>query len=336
MRVSEKIIIDARSASSSRTTGWERVARSVVTNLKAIESQLDLDIYYFQSGSSVALRLRDDIFTLPMRARDYQIYHALTYPPPPAVQASRAFIVYTVYDASWWTDPQRASVLGRHYYRRVGWRALSRANMIVTISATVRTALIGLDVPESKISVIHPGATVLPSRTSPLPAFAHRPYVLFVGTREPRKNLDLLLRAFQEPSLRGYDLVLAGRSGWGGVTTGRVRVVDRPSDETLGTLIRFARLVVLPSLDEGFGLPVVESLLLQTPVLCSDISAHREVGASFVSFFDPHSLQSLVEGLEACLATEVVVPAAVAEEYQSRFSWATAAEKYAKLYTAKA
>ena len=107
------------------------------------------------------------------------------------------------------------------------------------------------------------------------------PYVLFVGTLEPRKGLDLVLGALGHAAAAGVRLVIAGAAGWGGVSIAegirargldpaRVTVRGRVDDATLAQLMQNARALVLPSRAEGFGLPLVEAMALGTPVILSD------------------------------------------------------------------
>jgi glycosyltransferase involved in cell wall biosynthesis len=134
------------------------------------------------------------------------------------------------------------------------------------------------------------------------PPSANGPYFLCIGTIEPRKNLNFLLavwrRLVERLGARAPRLVLAGRRGWENENV--IDILDRSrtlgpylaevsglTDAGLASLIAGATAVVAPSLVEGFDLPLVESLAAGTPVLASDIGAHREVGGAFVDYLDP-------------------------------------------------
>ncbi len=134
-----------------------------------------------------------------------------------------------------------------------------------------------------------------------------RPFVLFVGRREEKKNVDRLVRAFCAVAGRLPDqaeLVLAGPEGRGWSRTvrwlrrhpfgARVRVVGYVPEAEKPALLSAAAAYVQPSLYEGFGIPVLEAMGCATPVICSDIPALREtVGAATARFFDPLSTDAL-------------------------------------------
>lgn len=124
-------------------------------------------------------------------------------------------------------------------------------------------------------------------------------YLLCVGTLEPRKNLDLVLRAYERlpDALRArFPLLIVGLAGWHqdrfadglarGVRSGRVRVLGYQPDETLAQLLAGARLLVFPSLYEGFGLPVLEAMASGTPVVLGNCVALREVAGEAGVYVD--------------------------------------------------
>ena len=141
------------------------------------------------------------------------------------------------------------------------------------------------------------------------------PFVLAVGTLEPRKNLARLVEAFVSlpGSVRnGLKLVLAGGRGWSGaeldeLTRGHadvVRVVGFVPDSDLPSLYAEAVAFAYPSLEEGFGLPVVEAMAAGTPVLTSDRSALREVGEGAALLVDPTDTEAIADGLCRLLADD--------------------------------
>ncbi len=140
-------------------------------------------------------------------------------------------------------------------------------------------------------------------------------YLLYYGTFEPRKNLNNLVESFVElqkekkiPS--DFKLILMGGDGWGKVKKGVINYVkenfpnkeknniivfDFLNDDYLITLIKNAYAFVYPSFYEGFGLPVLESMSLGTPVICSRSSSLPEVGGSSVLYIDPHNFYDIKE-----------------------------------------
>ena len=148
-------------------------------------------------------------------------------------------------------------------------------------------------------------------------------YVLCVGTIEVRKNLLKLLECWQE--LRNTyksnlpKLVLAGGKGWGvddvyqflkatSDVEGTVKIVDGPNDAELELLYKNCRFTVFPSLFEGWGLPIGESLWFGKPVICANNSAMPEVGGSFATYFDHSQPNSLIEALRKMIDHPVELP----------------------------
>jgi alpha-1,3-rhamnosyl/mannosyltransferase len=161
-----------------------------------------------------------------------------------------------------------------------------------------------------------------------------RPYVLAVGTLEPRKNLPRLIEAFAAlpPDVRDrHELVLVGALGWEtdetlaaiGRHRDRVRALGHVPDEELPALYRGAALFAYPSLYEGFGLPVLEAMAAGTPVLTSNVSSMPEVGGDAAVYCDPRDTASIREGLLSVLSDEHA-GGALAEAGRRRaqeFSW---------------
>ena len=133
------------------------------------------------------------------------------------------------------------------------------------------------------------------------------PYILMVGTIEPRKNHSLLLRAYEEGLKEaGYHLIFAGYMGWNMEEFER-RLHNHPDfgkrifhfqgldDMGIGYLYQNARYLAFCSYQEGFGLPIVESIIRGTPVLCPDQPVYREVGEDYPIWFKQENPESLCE-----------------------------------------
>jgi len=115
---------------------------------------------------------------------------------------------------------------------------------------------------------------------------------------EPRKNLHRLIEAFRFASIsRECELVVVGRTGWGSQPTG-VRLLSHLSDQQLADCYAAARGVIIPSIYEGFGLPLIEALRMGTPVACSDLPVFHEVTGGDAIFFDPLDIGSIADALQ--------------------------------------
>lgn len=181
-------------------------------------------------------------------------------------------------------------------------RGIAKARQLITVSAAVRDEVVEYGyAPDERITVVHHGpgqlASVEPTR---LPADIPDAYALHVGTLEPRKNIAGLLEAWslvRQRLARPPALVLCGRFGW---KTDEIRAAVEKGEEDgwlvhpgyvsegeLAALYRSARVVVFPSLYEGFGLPTLEAMLAGAPLVCSDIPVLREVAGDAALFAPP-------------------------------------------------
>jgi glycosyltransferase involved in cell wall biosynthesis len=162
------------------------------------------------------------------------------------------------------------------------------------------------------------------------------PYILFVGSLEPRKNLKLLLEAWQLGDFDGATLAVVGASGhlfqklqFDSIPDG-VRLLGRVDDEVLPVLYSGAAGFVYPSVYEGFGLPPLEAMACGCPVAVSDIPAHREVCGSQAIYFDPFNPEDLSNRLDLLLRLDKPSRVSYAAEglrHASGYSWERAASE---------
>ncbi|SDK91993.1 glycosyltransferase family 4 protein [Pseudomonas indica] len=166
-------------------------------------------------------------------------------------------------------------------------------------------------------------------------------YLLCVGTLEPRKNLSLVLRAHRRlpVSIRAhYPLLIAGMAGWKsegfaeelakGMADGGVRLLGYQSDESLAELVAGARMLLFPSLYEGFGLPVLEAMASGTPVILTDRSALPEVAGSAGTYIDADDENVCAEAIRCLIEDEAVWQGkrAAGLRRAGEFSWRRCAE----------
>jgi glycosyltransferase involved in cell wall biosynthesis len=204
--------------------------------------------------------------------------------------------VVTVHDVCFRSHPERFADGGRSGDAVIG-KAACAASVVLTPSAASKAGLVAayaLD--ERRVQVVPHGIapifSALPSETDACVLARlgiESPYVLCVSTHEPRKNLDVLLRAFVQYAERDGDLrlVLVGRRTWHTPSiveplatsrvAERVHLVDGLSDAELASLYRLALAAMLPSVCEGFGFPLLEALACGTPVVASDLAVFREL-----------------------------------------------------------
>jgi glycosyltransferase involved in cell wall biosynthesis len=234
----------------------------------------------------------------------------------------RTAFTATLYDVTCWLMPEAHTAANVAAARRFAQRVLRRAARLIAISENTRADAVRLlGLPAEKIEVIYPGVAeaffqVRPEAVELLKARyrLERPYVLFVGAIEPRKNLARLLEAWQSlpASLREeFELVLAGPPGWGDPSLlHRLRTAGSGAhylgyvpEKDLPALTAGAALFVYPSLYEGFGFPVAQAMAAGTPVLTSAISSLPEVVGEAGELTDPYSVREIGAAIERLLAS---------------------------------
>lgn len=249
-------------------------------------------------------------------------------------------ITATLYDMTCWLMPQMHSAANVRANERFARRVLARAAGHIAISGHTRDDAVRiLRLDPAKIRVIYPG--VAPAFFDAAPRPAPKPYVLFVGTVEPRKNIAALLDAWAllAPSLREeFDLVLAGSFGWGDTTVAErlraappgIRYLGYVSEGELPALNAGATAFVYPSLYEGFGLPLAQAMAAGVPAVTSAISSLPEVAASAALLVDPRSPAEIRAALERLLlspALRAELGARGRDRARAEYRWEVCARK---------
>jgi glycosyltransferase involved in cell wall biosynthesis len=226
---------------------------------------------------------------------------------------------------------------------------LRQADQIITISEASKRDIVRLyRVPEQKVTVTLLAADRRFGQiTSAAPEEKkERPYILNVGTLEPRKNLPRLLKAFAYARCKGlpHRLVIAGAGGWG--QSPLARLVDELDlhadvtftgfigDDELPGLYAGAEFFVYPSLYEGFGLPVLEAMASGTPVITSNVSSLPEVAGDAALLVDPYSVDEISAAMLR-LGSDGELRSAMRDrgrDQAGRFSWERTAQETWDLY----
>lgn len=246
-------------------------------------------------------------------------------------------VVATVHDLFPLTRPEDSSARGaRLMAGGLEWiRDTARAVMVP--SATVAQTCVEHGFREDRLAVVPWGATPdEPSSARVAEVLARHglehPFVLFVGTMEPRKNLSGLIEAMRQLDRPDVTLALVGPDGWGeapdlaGLATPVARLGTVPSDD-LAALYAGADVVALASLEEGFGLPVLEAMASGAAVVTSAGTATEEVAADAALLVDPRSPEDLRDAI-ATVLDEPDVGARLRRagvERAAQFDWGRAA-----------
>jgi glycosyltransferase involved in cell wall biosynthesis len=283
---------------------------------------------------------------------DAQVVHATNYLVPP----SRLPTIVTIHDCAFVRFPETVSPEVRRFLPILR-RAVARG---VVVHATTHTVAAEIDehfgpgLSEQGRIVVVPWAIPEIGDTSEMPndldaRIAGAPFVLAVGTLEPRKNLPRLVQSFGAlaSTMPDVRLVIAGQDGPDRVaidaaisalaTSARERVVmaGRVSDAARRALLERAAVLAYPSIYEGFGFPMLEAMTLGTPVVAADAGAISEVAAGAALLVDPFDVDSVAEGLRTVLTDESVRADLVARGTRraGELSWRATAEGLSTAYS---
>jgi glycosyltransferase involved in cell wall biosynthesis len=217
------------------------------------------------------------------------------------------------------------------YYRWLIPKVLNRSRHIITVSEFSKREISSYyHIDPAHISVVPNASTFSAYSTHPLPRVQERPYFLFVGSLDPRKNLITLLKAFRQAKREDADLIVvgAGHASFASNpaidayrTDSNIIFTGYISDEQLRAYYGGALALINPSFYEGFGLPVVEALSMNCPVLASSIDAFKEVGGTDIEYFnaaDVSELSDLIKNFSGKALSETT-------SHVQRLTWKTSA-----------
>jgi glycosyltransferase involved in cell wall biosynthesis len=274
---------------------------------------------------------------------DFDLVHATSAAVPPTQGRP---LVATVHDLAFRHYPDTFPAAGRRYHDRSARIVADEAARVIADSRATAADLTELyGVEPGRITVVPlgvepPGAADRPAAARLLADLGVRgPFLLAVGTLEPRKNLPRLLAAFGEVTdeLPDHYLVVVGPVGWGPALrptwdSVRVKLAGPVDDAVLQALYRAADGLAYPSLYEGFGLPVLEAMANGVPVLTSDRSSLPEVAGDAAVLVDPLDRGAIAKGLVR-LVTDSALRRRLADagpRRAARYTWqATAAATWA-------
>jgi len=331
--------VDASRAALARRTGTEHYSLQLIRHLVAMDQRNRYRLYFNRPPAPIdltgLLTAHVELRVIPLARLWTHVrlsIEMLRQPPDllfvpahvlPLIRPRRT--VVTVHDLGYRYHPEAHRPLDRWYLELTTRWHVRVATHILADSGVTRHDLIQLyGADPARVTVVYPGCdpAFRPAPESEVAAVRQRygiagDYVLHVGTLQPRKNLERLLDAFvalQSQLTCGLRLVLVGRKGW--LFEGlfhKVRELGLKDqvifpgfvpDEDLPALMTGARVLAMPSLYEGFGLPVVEAMACGTPVVCSNRSSLPEVAGEAALLVDPLDVGAWTEALEKVLWDE--------------------------------
>lgn len=341
-------------ACSEDTPGTEPIEYLVFQHRRHVTPVIDRP--HFRRASLYSpIHTRLEQLTLPVELRfhDIDLLHSTDFIPP---LRSPVPTVITVHDLAFLHWPHFLTKDSAAYYGQID-RAVNATGHIIVPSESTRQDLIGqFGVPDSRVSVIYEAAN---PQFQPLPVEEARRevvakykiperYILYVGTIEPRKNVDGLLRAYKhlrnKYAVDDVGLVIRGSFGWLYEETlnaldeldlrSSVYILGRVPDEQLWKLYVGARCHVHAAHYEGFGLPPLEAMACGTPTIVSNVSSLPEVVGDAALLVDPNNWEEIAVAINRLLSDDDL-HAELREKGLQRancFSWTNAAKSTLNIY----
>lgn len=282
--------------------GIGRFAREVIARLE----KMDTDIRPIQIDCKLAAPLSPLYLSLALRKVQADVFWSPGFMPPLWFNIPS---IVTVHDL---IHRRHGGVLRRFYYDHCARPLIRSLNGVMTVSEHARLDIESWLGKEAPVRVVGNGVSrgfVAEGAALSL----GKPYVLYCGNHRPHKNLPRMFEAFAKSAL-AKDMLLAvtGESSPALVelaarfnVTERMYCLGQMNEEQLACAYRGASLLLMVSLEEGFGLPVVEAMASGTPVVCSENTALEEVAAGAACCVDPLTVDSIATGIDRILSASM-------------------------------
>lgn len=281
---------------------------------------------------------------------DVEVFHSWDWLQPPDKDLP---LVSTIHDLAILRYPETAlpKVVKLHQH---SWKVLrqQRAQVITVSQATRRDVIELLHFPPQDVHVVYESLPLESLQVSQRlteerqeqikqQLQLNQPFMLCVGTREPRKNLRRAIEAWW-PLRQDVQLIVAGAAGWDQteelqekLQSTQLRFLGKVTDEELAVLYGEAELLLYPSLYEGFGLPILEAFHFGTPVVTSNTSAMPEIAGNAAELVEPTSVESIRKGIVKVLTENNEAGRRRLQQMIIRlqlFNWQRVAEETCKVY----
>lgn len=244
---------------------------------------------------------------LPLKTRRLQLDFIFNLSGCPHFLKFKQKEIFFVYDLSWLVAPETHPQSRVLIYKLLFAKTIKNCHKIVVISKSTKNDLIRYyKIPSNKIVVVYPSLPKISVIQKKPKIVIKKPYILYLGTLEPRKNITLIIEALYQlksPSLFPYQLIISGKKGWG--YSGIFRLVKKlhlekdviftgyVSEAEKKYLYKNAKLFIYPSFYEGFGIPPLEAMAYGCPVITSDTSSLPEVVSNAGIMVNPYNIDEL-------------------------------------------
>jgi len=282
------------------------------------------------------------------------LYHATDFVLPPVSRGIKTIL--TVHDLSFVRVPETAAPNLRAYLNVVVPRSVLKADHIIADSQATKDDLCALyGTSPDKVTVLLSGVdprfapvtndTLLKSVRDRY-SIGEQPYIFCIGTVQPRKNYSRVIQALAQLRAEGLDLqlVIAGGKGWledemyrtlkDAQMQNYVHLIGFARDADLPALYSGAALTAFPSLYEGFGLPILESMACGTPVVTANVSSLPEVAGEAALLIDPYDVPGLTDAIRRLVTDDILRSTLIQRGYQQmkHSTWSKAARQLRAVY----
>lgn len=356
---------------TGQTKKYDGIGSYTFNLIEAIRDQIEVHPVYFKTINEsfkrpLPLTKPNDIFTIAMNPfinqylpfdcyakyeESIDVFHSTDYKVP---KLKNTPVVATLHDAIPFKEAEHSNSKLRHLKNYLLKKVAANADHVITISHAMRGEIHQyFNIPHEKISVVHHGinAAWLKPVTEPASVLKkyqlEKPFLLVVGTISPKKNCLRIMQAFSklpQNLQKDVQLLFVGRRGWDCEkeiqsllkmqADGQAKWLEYVTFEDLRAIYQASIAVIFPSLNEGFGFPIIEAFASNTPVLTSNIGATAEIAADAGLLVDPLNIDEIMQGMQNLILDKALRQTLIfkGKERTKHFTVAEFAEKTMAVY----
>lgn len=350
--------LDASRAGKKVKTGTEWYSYQLILNLAKIDFKNNYTLYTRSDSLDLPPNLPKNfqIKILKWQCRFFWTHFRLSWemltnspdilfvPAHSVPLIHRGRTIVTIHDLGFLHFPEVYHFLVKYYHRFSAWWSVKKAKKIITISNFTKSDILkNYKINSDKIEVIPLGINLSDFIRKVTSEDINRfnlikPYFLYIGRLEKKKNIEFLIDTWQEFVLKNnnFDLVLIGADGYGSdrirkkiANTKNIKILGYITESEKIVLLKKCHAFVFPSIFEGFGLPVLEAMAAGSLILCADTSSLPEVGGEAVWYFNNNNVSSLLKLMlkTTTAVNEIIKTKNLAIERAKLFTWSMTAEK---------
>lgn len=353
-----KIGIDIKSAFEAKRSGVGNYVYHLVKNILSIDSKNEYSLFsssnknedFIPQNANAKIINRKSISSL---LKKMDVLHGPDFKLLP-IRANKKIV--TIHDLASFMDEDFMSDDFKKLTQRKIIKSIGQADIIVTVSNSVKEQLINqLKLSKEKIQVVYHGVSEI--NTSVINKERNeniltklgiaKPFFLFVGNIETRKNIITLLKAFEifkDKYKTEHELVLVGKSGHGyekiqealeaNKVKSDIKEIGWIEDDDLAVLYSEAEIFIFPSLYEGFGMPLLEAMKFKLPIICSSIEVLKEIASDSALFVNPSDPNDIAESIYEAVSNNELKKRLIQNgiERVKNFSWEKTARIMLNIY----